>query len=65
MDIDVPDGVSYMALLEALAIKHFCADIEDEEAFADLVVDLAGLHTETCFNARVDPGTLPNWFMIS
>jgi len=60
-----PDTVSHMVLLEALALKKFNREqVEDEEDFLELIIDLAGLHTQACSQNCIDPGSLPKWLMI-
>ena len=61
----VPDKISHMVLLEALAFKRFMNDkIENEEEFLELIIDLASLHTQACSQNYIDSGPLPPWLLI-
>lgn len=62
----VPENISYMTLLEALAFKRFIGErIEDEEEFIDLVLELAGLYAQACAENRTNSGHLPLWIVAS
>ncbi len=62
MDSLIPDNISYLILLEALAFKRFVGfDILDLSEFSELVIDLAGLHSQVYSQQELEPGSLPYW----
>ncbi|CAN5116655.1 hypothetical protein BH10CYA1_BH10CYA1_63250 [soil metagenome] len=62
MQNDVPDSFSYMDLLEALALRRLLkVEIEDEQEYCDLVIELAGLHAQLTWEKGNSTGHLPVW----